>query len=758
MLNRLRIVFKILILQFFALLMFLNLFSIQSINNSSNIPTDCSFSKAEILNTFNVEDITFEKNQIHLFPEINNFLCLGKINDSRDNSHFYIGFHKILNILINIAFFFIYIFFIINSKNEKRVYLWIVLNSLNFYLYDRYFLTGENISKTVFILLLFIAINEIYLTFSRSTSPHNLIATVTNLLMPIFYLIHVSLNETSINKISLFFIVFTFVVNFTISNLEINFKYLNYYLIVLISFSMNFGSFMKQLEGGHHAFRQSQNAIAARNMARESISIFTPAPFFGTSAKLPFEFPFLQLTSAVLQKLSFLEIFTIRPISWIYFIIFILTFYKIINSQYDKITADYFILFILFHPIVYQYSNAYMIEFLPHLFGIIAINFFYRDRNLVSALFVSFALLAKVTTGFVYLLILLVIYIYKNKFDLIEFFKITFLIVTPNLFWNIYTDNIISNNPSTKWLSRENTVNWVYGTIDQFIDLSYLTTLLQIYLSSFWLTFPSSIFSNFYKGIFICIGLIIYITLARYNKLILLTIIPVVLFKNLFIVHDYYLIAIIPIIIFFIANTLKEHFNLKIGISLLVVLVVMTNLNLVDRSVVKKITDKFEYSNLTQYLMLKEESRNVYLASNYEWNPQYFYEADKQGIMWNPRFAKVGTDLLEETVYKNNIELFIFQIDLLNYQHLNEFFNYSFKNNNKITLEVFESDGESFISLISTSVINTKNIYLVDKVPFNCKIFNEDSEDSLYKNINEIINELNELRKTNKIKIINDCF
>ncbi len=256
-----------------------------------------------------------------------------------------------------------------------------------------------------------------------------------------------------------YFLFLTFLIIFLIIfNLKLNIKIQSICYFLSASFCLNFESFKHPLIY-NHAFRQTQNAISARYMAENSLSLFNPLPHIGINTKAPFELPLLQILSASLQKAGVSEVYALRPLSWIIFVIFNITlFFYVISITQNTTLGNFLLIVFTFHPLFLKYSNAFMIEFIPHIFGILSLIFLKIDKKKYSTIFLSLSLLAKITTGIIYFLIFFLFdlnKIYKNslkiRFNINLLFPYIISIFSISV-WLILEENIKNSSKFSAWL------------------------------------------------------------------------------------------------------------------------------------------------------------------------------------------------------------------------------------------------------------------------------------------------------------------
>ena len=466
-----------------------------------------------------------------------------------------------------------------------------------------------------------------------------------------------------------YFLFLTFLLIFLIIfNLKLNIKIQSICYFLSASFCLNFESFKHPLIY-NHAFRQTQNAISARYMAQNSLSLFNPLPHIGVNTKAPFELPLLQILSASLQKAGVSEVYALRPLSWIIFVIFNITlFFYVISITQNTSLGNFLLIVFTFHPLFLKYSNTFMIEFIPHIFGILSLIFLQTDKKKYSTIFLSLSLLAKITTGIIYFFIFFLFdlnKIYKNslkiRFNINLLFPYIISIFLISV-WLIMEENIKNSSKFSAWLKASSLRNWNFGSIEQYSDINSYILILKMLLENFGLLYPSHF-----------IGALFLVALIVYEKKIgILLFIPIV-FLNLYIQHDYYFLAIFPIAVFLIGLKVFKN-NEKVSIFILVIFLMLAHLNYIvstrfdeyqnlNLMQSKLSLDNFE-TGLIQVLNEKEfqNYNNIYLASAfYDWNPTLFFYTNKYGIMAKDKIF-VGNVEIDYFDFKNNdIEIFIFQ-------------------------------------------------------------------------------------------------
>tara|TARA_X000000368_G_scaffold41010_1_gene29689 strand:- start:22805 stop:25108 length:2304 start_codon:yes stop_codon:yes gene_type:complete len=672
------------------------------IGNVNNSSCEHRYREVEsnILSLFPEASIERVAQDIYVIPEYQNIKCLGKVVKivsaiEKNEISIVIGTNEKVFNYVNIgSYFLLFLVFSVISKKNFPIYFIIlqtILFNINTYLnFDSYFFSLF-LYTTLFVSIIYF--------FKYFEDNDNFLFFSPIVLIPAFYIIHFSLIDVKIpikNQILLTVFLFLLVIVF------INFQNKNiftYPLLILTSFIMNYLSFTKPIKDVH-PFKQSQTALTARTMYQDGLTFNTPLPVFGIDAKLPFEFPFLQLISATFQKVGFPEVYTLRPVSWISYLIFLCLSYRVVQLFNNKSLASTAIIFILFHPTLYHYSNSYMIEFIPHIFGLLSVIKFKENKKYLSGIFLSMCLLAKITTGIVYLFLVFILYVKRKEIKYSEFILIGSVVLIPNIIWNFFSEYIKNSNEQTAWLTSSNMIFWNFASFEDIINPSYWFNLFDFYLSTFWDT----------KFLFF-LGILFLFFIIKNNSLVLITFIPILLFSNLYTSHYYYLIAIIPFIIYFICLMFSEKINSKkLEHSFVLLIICIASYGQIHQSITNKIHDQFSNEKLSDTL-IEYNQQNVYLASYYDWNPIIFLESDKRGIMWNPRYEELGKGFDDDEFAENKIQLFVAQKGFLNKKHLYNFLDHNLSKNQVLRIDTHVEHG-NMIFLSNTMNIDPGQIYI----------------------------------------------
>ena len=306
-----------------------------------------------------------------------------------------------------------------------------------------------------------------------------------------------------------------------------------------------------------HEFRQAQTAITSHWFLKEGISLQYQTPVAGFPWSIPFEFPIYQILVALFSNALGLDTdMAGRNVS---FLFLILTLYPVWSlNKYFGLPKETFYIFmsLLFTTPLYLYwGRAFMIETSALFFGMMSINFFIkyvgRSRSKSNLLFFIFfsiiAVLQKSTTAVPILLGLSILYFFvqiyawdrKSTKRLIEMAVYILLVVAVGYVWVMYTDSIKQQNQFGSQITSAALSGWNYGSIDSRFS------------STLWLDVVFDRIFNENVGSllgFLSLFLVFDRKFQLKNRLLvfallLFFLLPLLLFTNLHIVHDYYQVS-----------------------------------------------------------------------------------------------------------------------------------------------------------------------------------------------------------------------
>ena len=335
-----------------------------------------------------------------------------------------------------------------------------------------------------------------------------------------------------------------------------------------------------------HGFRQTQTAISSYYLSTLDSFLNYQTPVLGEPWSIPFEFPLYQAIANLFSSISGLTLTVsgrlISLFTYIGVLLIVINTFNILNFNiYNKLIP---IILIISSPLYLFWSSTFMIEglalFLTTCFFYFAIKFSLELKLrycFYFGLFLSLALLQKVTTSLPVLFFLFFYFLYifkiflKRKIYIISLFINCLFPLLLLYFWTSHSDLMKIQNPLALGLTSSSLFEWNFGTLSQRISSElWVDTIFKRDLKN-------NCFGLF--GILICV---ISIILPKNNLksiilfLLILFILPYLIFTNLYIRHDYYPCA--NLIYYLIAFSLSlysitSRFNFKYNFLLIIILV-----------------------------------------------------------------------------------------------------------------------------------------------------------------------------------------
>ncbi|MBX9578559.1 MAG: glycosyltransferase family 39 protein [Chthoniobacterales bacterium] len=310
---------------------------------------------------------------------------------------------------------------------------------------------------------------------------------------------------------------------------------------------------------GLHSFRQTQTAITAYWFDFHNIlnSIFSyETPILGCPWSVPFEFPIFQMIVAGFHGISRIPLdLSGRLLSFLFFLVCFFPLSEIIKEL--KIDREYFYIstiLILLSPCYLYWSRAFMIESTALLAGFLFLWSSVRYFKTFSwkwyfwtLLFGMLCTLIKITTfpSFAISAIFLSCLLLSNtkkKFNFrnvliktIPIGVIFFICLICLMWWTHHADCLKQSNRIANFLTSKNLEVWSFGTFSQRVSYYFWADVLWKRILTHALGFSYSI-------LIILVGFLYCKKNQSYFMLGLLVLffIPMLIFTNLHIIHDYY--------------------------------------------------------------------------------------------------------------------------------------------------------------------------------------------------------------------------
>ena len=362
------------------------------------------------------------------------------------------------------------------------------------------------------------------------------------------------------------------------------------FLIILSSLALLYSLmiallFINQLPLEHHAFRQTQTALTAYWLKVNGFSFQYETPVFGFPWAIPMEFPIYQLLVAYISTIFNLPLDPVgRGLSYFFLIACLLPIYIINkNLKLSPKVLLFFIPIFLTQPIYLYWGRTFMIETAALFFSLMSVSLFLDClrakysifRLLLLLLFASLGLLQKITTALPILLVTVLAFMYSERAYLSNIKKVIkdsrLIFVGMTLLLAVIT--------AYSWVQYSDTVKWARGwdgvLTSQSLNAWNWGELEQRFSYALWIKVIGGRIFTRNLGAIIGLGLIIYFFYSNIDPrlkriayaMLAMALVPLAMFTNLHIIHDYYQVANIVFLTYLVSLSLSNAILPKYGVK-----------------------------------------------------------------------------------------------------------------------------------------------------------------------------------------------
>lgn len=403
-------------------------------------------------------------------------------------------------------------------------------------------------------------------------------------------------------------------------------------------------------------FRQSQTALSAYWIAQDGFKLAYETPVAGPPWSIPFEFPLYQgLVAGISVALHVPLDVTGRLLSFVFLLLILWPARAICRQlQLAPIVFPLFAALLLSSPLYLYWGRSFMIETAALFFSVAAVRSYIdvhqqrapvRNAILFSA-WMSLGILQKATTGLPVLAALALVHgwlMVRRPFRLpspralgaaVLLFGVPLAI---GIAWTLYTDQVKALNPLGVRLTSSALSHWNWGSLDQRISP-------ELYLKVIW----GRMFERNLGGV---LGLLVLaaslaIGTPRPRRWIVLLaaamgLLPLFLFTNLHLIHDYYQSGNMLFLIFALAVALGDIVQSKlprVPVAALVALVlVASNLHWFRKEMLPQAAAAFDAGNsrefaIGQMLQAEMPADQVFVAFGNDWSSTFAYMARRKSF------------------------------------------------------------------------------------------------------------------------------
>ncbi len=327
--------------------------------------------------------------------------------------------------------------------------------------------------------------------------------------------------------------------------------------VLLVGFLVRIPTLGIPLDEFAHPFRQTQTAYVALLFHQQGIDLFhAQLPVLGPPWEIPLEFPLFQALASLVMDVGVAPDLALRLTALACFFVTAALLWALVRRIASPVAAFAALVLFVFSPFALVWSRAELIEYLATAaaLGWLLVGMRWRDRGGAAwwVLAVSLgcvALLVKVTTGVFWILPLLAYRpvggetwrsLISTPRRALAWAAVLFVPFAVAYAWTAYADSIKAATPLTAWLTSSQLVEWNFGTIAQRLDPNTWFTIL----ARAGTEFGGPLAALFVVGV-------LAIARAKRQRLLWVAVLgtatlPILVFFNLYWIHDYYLIAVSP--------------------------------------------------------------------------------------------------------------------------------------------------------------------------------------------------------------------
>ncbi|MEA2621408.1 MAG: hypothetical protein QOH61_318 [Chloroflexota bacterium] len=423
-----------------------------------------------------------------------------------------------------------------------------------------------------------------------------------------------------------------------------------------------------------HPFRQTQTAYVALLFHEHGIDLLhARLPVLGPPFEVPLELPLFQALASVVMNAGVAPDLALRLTAMAFFFLtagLLWAFVRRISSGTAAMAA--LILFVA-SPFALVWSRAQLIEYMATAAALAWLLFAMRWRDsggrwawLLAVGSGCVALLVKVTTGAFWILPLLAYRAapradgpkgasrLRRRLPFLALLGIPFLTAGA---WTLYADQVKSQSPLTAWLMSSQLTTWNFGTLSQRLDPNTWITLIVR---------ATQEFGGLLAALFL-VGLVICFRVREQRRLWLAVaataVLPPLVFTNLYLIHDYYLVAVSGgiamvqgLLVAYLLAPLRRPRVRRLAIAAAAVLLVasIAASSYFWGYAYERQTDPSGSLAQAAELAANSAATDLVVTEGRDWSPEILYLARREGLAVPTWLAEGGrTDLIDPQIYRS---------------------------------------------------------------------------------------------------------
>ena len=417
-----------------------------------------------------------------------------------------------------------------------------------------------------------------------------------------------------------------------------------------------------------HHFRQSQTAITVWSFLQDDVTpLAYETPVLGPPWQVPFEFPTFQLSAFLLANVTDLGLDTVcRLTSLFYFYLSALLLYLLCRAALKERAVVWMTtLFYLWSPFTVLWSRSCMIDYASVAMALGYLLLFHYwvqgQRGLLPVLAIiilgCLSYLTKITTmaAFAPWVILfaaksclaglrsfgnMASYVRLKRRELISLLCFILFPIAVGYLYTSYTDQIKAASPFTAALTSQGLQGWNFGALSMRLELRN------------WLVIAFRLVTQVIPYAFFVMPFVALCRLGQYSveeRVFLLgavagVCLPIAVFFNLYVVHDYYLIAISPLLSLLVGVGLDSTVRYvraqssSVRIMLFAIFIVLGVFSLYEGSeftrTIMTYNKKPLYCQIGETLQRLTDPREHIMITDFQWDSSILYYSRRKGFMF----------------------------------------------------------------------------------------------------------------------------
>ena len=392
-----------------------------------------------------------------------------------------------------------------------------------------------------------------------------------------------------------------------------------------------------------HAFRQTQTAFIARGFIRHGIDLLHPVvPVYGPSSQIPYELPWYQAIAATLARLGHLsETVALRSTSTAFTLLTAYFVYRLTRRMGTKSAATIATALFLFCPFTLRWGRASLIESFTTamtLAWVLSVVEFPGEKKprskrvlFTGAVAGAIAATSKITTFLPWGIFVIptIVRQWRSR----QWLQATttassgLVSLAAGLLWTKHADGIKAGDPFTSWLTSKNLQTFNIGTLAQRLSIGTWETIFG--RSSLLIIGPVGIIGIGWalcsKG-----------DAIRWDLTALLGVFLTALavFTNLYAVHDYYQVAIVPALVIPVGlglSRLSDTFAISPRLASATALASL--IVLASPYVRKTVVGVVDNRPISASIKAATPPGAGAIVTGLGWSPEILYFADRWGVM-----------------------------------------------------------------------------------------------------------------------------